>query len=1440
MPASRRSRPHLAATGPLRPARNSLSAPPEALERRVMPAHLVVVGAATVSYVAVPYEGDPGSGLTTLPSLGVGKSATGGLTSPPDAAVGYYSEHAGLPLTTTGPAFAYGAVELVSATFGQSGGPYDMTLSTPSDITFQVVADPGDLAGMPIDIEITAQAGSVPGGVPTVPNSGVTTTLRVDGTQVVQPSGGYLLATTIGATFRAGFTGVAVGEAGAHADLAYQGGLNLALLFPEVTPTLARSKTGDGGVDVGYAIANADLTAPVPINLYWSPSDEFDPTIDSLIGPAVATSETAEGTYGPDRIAASVLKNRPLGKDYLLAVADPDNQASPASSDKVASLQMPTIESVDDSLESASGEETSAPFLFDAFGPFLQGVPITDTFTLSTDDGEGVISKILYTIGDQEPKAAKSVGSGDWTFDPGVAALPTPGGTADTDDPLSITTYDAHNNPLQTYTATLSVENDLQTILDVTPPGGPADGEDVAGLRFLQGVPLPSQFSGTIPDLPYYYQPYLQVEFGGKPLAQAPHVTDVSGDPSGEFFTFNYDPQYLAGDVNVFPVFRMPDGTIVSPPGPAGDTSATLHSEPLPAWMTVKDASWDPAAQDYAIHLTFPSMLQFDSDLSAAITNPELEELTSGTDLTSSFGVGVDMTVTAALTNDPGDARLTVDDWFADARFLGNDLFDESDTLSPKLLDVTADLNPDTLKAVNGITITTSTIDLLSLLSSKPAVFDAKFGTGSHPFVIPVSPPLSAVTGNLSFGGEFQAAATTLDLTASLDFDLSGPTPTIDPAHSSVELVARGNASLVLNVSPGFSLLNTVPLVNILATAGASVVADADLIVNFSGPASAPVAALDKARSTAGLTLGVGYDLTAAFLAKAKAGDLMPGSHPVATTPLFNLNPPAVTPSFAFLDDLILAGAARLQQAGRLDLGPAPALPTSPILPQLQLATPDLARAVPDEAAATPAVTPAGEVTVTTPVYSTTDGLSFGLQVLADHATLTDGHHFLDTVLLDPAGDATTLSQLDLADYKLAADSNPLGFASGTETISIPVDTASLTPGVPYQLQFRLINDRASTAQAVEVALQDLSTTELAPRLAVSSPSGAVGGVLTFAPGSGSATVDLANTGTTGLVIDSATFDGTGFELVDPLPALGIALNPGESADLVVQPVDPGEPADATLRIASDDPTQATTSLALSYAGPPPTVPPSSGPPPSVRTSGPVLSPVAEFAVDPGSPVVFTEAATDPGYTVTYGLAPGYPAGAMINPATGAFTWTPPAPGTYAITILAIDDGPGLPRQQHDLRGRRRLPGPGRPPLPLAGRARPVRGGDDPLRPDPRAGAGRPGAARLDRPARLGHLDRPGRPRLRGVARAGGARRRAFDSRIQPRGGDLRRLDPRGEGGGPGDGLRRGPRARPGPAGLPLLGRSARQGGLPRLDGDLVRPVGRASAPGQGAGDAEG
>jgi hypothetical protein len=77
----------------------------------------------------------------------------------------------------------------------------------------------------------------------------------------------------------------------------------------------------------------------------------------------------------------------------------------------------------------------------------------------------------------------------------------------------------------------------------------------------------------------------------------------------------------------------------------------------------------------------------------------------------------------------------------------------------------------------------------------------------------------------------------------------------------------------------------------------------------------------------------------------------------------------------------------------------------------------------------------------------------------------------------------------------------------------------------------------------------------------------------------------------------------------------------------------------------------------------------------------PVLAPIPNASLVTGDTLAFTAVATDPDLPpqlFTYSLAAGAPTGAVINVASGAFTWIPsPAqiPSTNVITVRVTDDG---------------------------------------------------------------------------------------------------------------------------------------------------------------------
>lgn len=85
-----------------------------------------------------------------------------------------------------------------------------------------------------------------------------------------------------------------------------------------------------------------------------------------------------------------------------------------------------------------------------------------------------------------------------------------------------------------------------------------------------------------------------------------------------------------------------------------------------------------------------------------------------------------------------------------------------------------------------------------------------------------------------------------------------------------------------------------------------------------------------------------------------------------------------------------------------------------------------------------------------------------------------------------------------------------------------------------------------------------------------------------------------------------------------------------------------------------------------------------------VTNQAPVLAVIGDQTVDEGQALTLTATATDPnaGQTLTFSLENGasgaIPAGATINPTTGAFSWTPieaQGPGSFTFDVVVTDNG---------------------------------------------------------------------------------------------------------------------------------------------------------------------
>src|SRR5260221_740354 len=79
--------------------------------------------------------------------------------------------------------------------------------------------------------------------------------------------------------------------------------------------------------------------------------------------------------------------------------------------------------------------------------------------------------------------------------------------------------------------------------------------------------------------------------------------------------------------------------------------------------------------------------------------------------------------------------------------------------------------------------------------------------------------------------------------------------------------------------------------------------------------------------------------------------------------------------------------------------------------------------------------------------------------------------------------------------------------------------------------------------------------------------------------------------------------------------------------------------------------------------------------------SPPVLASIANYTINEGVSLTFTNTANDPDVpanALAFSLDPDAPTGASVDSANGVFTWTPTeaqGPGNYTITVRVTDNG---------------------------------------------------------------------------------------------------------------------------------------------------------------------
>ncbi|HET9252783.1 MAG TPA: putative Ig domain-containing protein [Candidatus Eisenbacteria bacterium] len=279
------------------------------------------------------------------------------------------------------------------------------------------------------------------------------------------------------------------------------------------------------------------------------------------------------------------------------------------------------------------------------------------------------------------------------------------------------------------------------------------------------------------------------------------------------------------------------------------------------------------------------------------------------------------------------------------------------------------------------------------------------------------------------------------------------------------------------------------------------------------------------------------------------------------------------------------------------------------------------------------------------------------------------------------------------------------GAATDSETISVTVNEVNLAPTLDP------VGDKSAQVGSELTFQATASDPDLPPQtltfsLGAGAPAGATitaGGAFSWTPtstGTFPVTIVVTDNGTPALN-DSETITITVSDAPNSPPVLGAignqTVNEGALLAFTATVTDPDAGQTHTFSLAAGAPAGAAITTGGSFTwtpteaqGPgtyPITVQVTDGTDSDSETIqvtvnevnlAPVLQPIGPQSGAVGVPVTFDANATDadvPANTLTFSLGAGAPAGATIDPATGEFSWTPSASGTFNVTVVVTDNG---------------------------------------------------------------------------------------------------------------------------------------------------------------------
>ena len=360
------------------------------------------------------------------------------------------------------------------------------------------------------------------------------------------------------------------------------------------------------------------------------------------------------------------------------------------------------------------------------FGPYTAGVPLEIPFTVS---GASNATSVKWNISGTGVASgtAKSIGNGNWTFQKEAQNLLVGTHT------LTVTATNKTGGPT-TYTGTITVVDTPLSLDDgiaASDNGGTLGTPiDVSDLRFISGIPLTEQFTGTITNLPYFYKDSgIMIPAFGKAVVNPVNVNGNLGFQVNENVgSLGTITQSLLPEIGGSPISHF------------GAQSVQFSVVAEPSWLKVpgKQPTFDFTSDAY-------EFTGIDSTV-AKISVPSLKtgigwlddevfdkHLTTSASLTPNLNVKI----TTALDGTP---TITVNSLTANTIVLGTTIW--QDTYTSDDVQATLTLDPQTLEPNDLKLLLTDTPEELAsgtLFSKKVTV----------PIVTPLNPAVT-ITASLS------------------------------------------------------------------------------------------------------------------------------------------------------------------------------------------------------------------------------------------------------------------------------------------------------------------------------------------------------------------------------------------------------------------------------------------------------------------------------------------------------------------------------------------------------------------------------------------------------------------------------------------------------------------------------------------------------------------